>query len=45
MSIPDEPTSGEIIRFIFRCPDGSNKMRNFQNDEKVELIYNWVETN
>lgn len=35
LSIPDEPEDGEIIRINFRCPDGSTKTRNFQNDEKV----------
>ncbi len=31
MSIPDEPQEGELIRFNFRCPDGSTKTRNFDN--------------
>lgn len=45
MSIPDEPTEGEMVRISFRCPDGSTKIRNFPCEEKVELIYNWVEVN
>lgn len=32
MSIPDEPTEGDIIRISFRCPDGSTKVRNFGAD-------------
>lgn len=45
MSIPDEPTEGEIVRLNFRCPDGSIRIRNFLADENLELVYNWVETN
>ena len=45
LSIPDEPMDGEIVRINFRCPDGSTKIRNFLIDEKLELVYNWVETN
>lgn len=45
LSIPDEPLEGEIIRFSFRCPDGSNVNRSFSADEKVEILYHWVETN
>jgi hypothetical protein len=32
MSIPDEPLSGDIIRFMFRCPDGTTKSRSFCSD-------------
>lgn len=32
MSIPDEPQEGDIIRFNFRCPDGSTKTRNFESN-------------
>jgi len=35
MSIPDEPSSGEIVRISFRCPDGKTIIRNFAGDEKV----------
>lgn len=45
MSIPDEPTEGQIVRISFRCPDGSTIIRNFAADEKLELIYHWVEVN
>lgn len=45
MSIPDEPTDGDIIRISFRCPDGNTKVRNFDSTEKLDLIYHWVETN
>ena len=42
MSIPDQPTSGQIIRISFRCPDGSTVLRNFLASEKLELIYHWI---
>lgn len=45
MSIPDEPTDGDIIRISFRCPDGNTKVRNFDSSEKLDLIYHWIETN
>ena len=45
MSIPDEPQEGEIIRFNFRTPDGETITRNFSMNDKLELIYAWVETN
>ena len=31
-SIPEEPTEGHLVRFSFRCPDGSTIMRNFNAD-------------
>lgn len=45
MSIPDEPTEGEMVRINFRCPDGSTVIRNFSSNERLEMIYAWVETN
>lgn len=45
MSIPDEPSSGDIVRISFRCPDGSTILRNFLANEKLELVYHWVELN
>ena len=45
MSIPDEPTSGKIVRISFRCPNGSTIFRNFASEEKLELVYHWVELN
>lgn len=45
MSIPDEPTDGDIVRINFRCPDGTTITRNFSMDDKLEMIYAWVETN
>jgi dihydroorotate dehydrogenase len=45
LSIPDEPIDGDIIRINFRCPNGSAISRNFANNEKLDLLYHWVETN
>ena len=45
MSIPDEPQEGDIIRINFRTPDGETVTRNFSMDDKLQLIYAWVETN
>lgn len=45
MSIPEEPTEGEIVRISFRCPDGSTVFRNFPREETLELVYQWVELN
>lgn len=44
-SIPDEPTEGDIIRLTFRCPDGSSLLRNFAADEKLDLLFQWIEVN
>ncbi len=45
MSIPEEPKEGNLVQLTFRCPDGSTITRNFLKNEKVELLYNWTETN
>lgn len=45
MSIPDEPTGGDMVRLSFRCPDGSTVFRNFDANEKLELVFHWVELN
>jgi hypothetical protein len=29
----------------FRCPDGSTIIRNFSSDEKLDVVYHWVELN
>lgn len=42
MSIPDEPTEGELVRLSFRCPDGTTIFRNFHAKEKLELVFHWV---
>ena len=44
-SIPDEPTEGEVIRFSVRCPDGKTIFRNFSGEEKVDILFHWVELN
>jgi hypothetical protein len=45
LSIPEEPNNGEIVRLVFRCPNGQKVTRNFERGEKLELVYHWVETN
>ena len=42
MSIPDEPVDGEFVRISFRCPNGKTIVRNFSNEEKLEVVYSWV---
>jgi hypothetical protein len=45
MSLPVEPVEGEIVRVSFRCPDGNTLVRSFSAEEKVELLFDWVELN
>jgi hypothetical protein len=33
------------VRVSFRCPNGITLVRNFPHEEKLELIYSWVEVN
>lgn len=45
MSIPPEPKEGDLIVFSFRCPNGYKIYRNFLKKQKLECIYDWIESN
>lgn len=43
-TMPQEPTSGKLVKVAFRLPDGSRVSRKFHETDTVELLYHFAGT-